>query len=48
MAGRIVQGSHTGLQDGPSRLLSTQKRYGSRWGSTFIWKLRWELAQGGM
>ena len=25
MAGRIVQGSHTGLQDVPSRLMSTQK-----------------------
>ena len=48
MAGRIVQGSHTGLQDVLSRLTSTQKRHGSRWGSAFIWKLRWELVQGGV
>ena len=48
MAGRIVQGSHTGLQDVPSRLMSTQKRHGSRWGSAFIQKLRQELARGGV
>ena len=46
-AGRKVQGSHTGLQDVPSRSTSTQKRHGSRWGSIFVWKLRWEIAQGG-
>ena len=44
----IVQGSHTGLQDVPSRSTSTQKRHGSRWGSAFIRKLRRELAQGGV
>ena len=48
MAGRIVQGSHTGLQDVRSRLTSTQKRHGSRWGSAFIWKLRWEITRGGV
>ena len=24
-----------------------KERWGSRWGSAFIWKLRWEIAQGG-
>ena len=48
MAGRIVQGSHTGLQDVLSRSTSTQKRHGSRWGSAFIWKLRQEITWGGV